>query len=856
MATPTLTKPETKNDAPQQEFTGLRARIDQTINPGLYVGAGLGVASSFLTGDPLLLTTVGAAGVAASWAALGMNPGPWRWLPGQGEPWEWLCRSSSRGYRRKVRRMRRRLGQDHGYGEAVGSEGLLVPVVGIADGWRQREDRATLVRAATAKAHRVRCAALRKVWAQALPDWSSGWWRRYTPVEMTLRAGPLAAIPASGFVELPWWGHLAVVSAGSVWGAQVWHRPAPAAVDTAGPKGIDWYLARWSEWIACERGPLPDSKLVSVSLDGDKLTAIIVSTTAKPALSVDQDSISIAFERPPRAVNVYRPDDMAASRAKLTVRLRTKAAELDMDDLAAVWDEYNPYASSELYDPEKTESGRRFKILMPRRGSSVADVHPRAIAQALDMEGEDAVSRLHLRVIDARRIEVNEMTANPLQGGVPLDLDALTMDEQGYIAPGKDIYGNPAKWRLLKFDPSRRGLSGRPSASAVHSFGSGTTGAGKTSLEEDLQVAQRKNGFISWLADGKGGAGYAPWLNELDWLLKSPYGAMLMGQAANSVSEYRYAEQMKLQWLDADGYTENGRSFFVPEDPFKAMVCTWDEFNEMILKDPNAFHVKPLLRSVSSVGRLSRAAGIGARIWVQIPNLDSIGSDASANAIRDMLQSGNIALFRTARSDVDIMSLGSRTPEFRLATLPERFPDGSETGGLCYIADGKAQYTQSRAMFHTNPARVARQFPLQSITWQEADAACKAGPAGLAYLRREEYRHLDAAGEEAFLRELLAKEEEKNKKNKKTVDLKTATPAPAAADVDVEDDDLDDIVPPTRSELVWHAVDGGARRNKQIAEATDLTRTNVANATARLERLGKLAKVERDWHTAAPVDAA
>jgi hypothetical protein len=384
----------------------------------------------------------------------------------------------------------------------------------------------------------------------------------------------------------------------------------------------------------------------------------------------------------------------------------------------------------------------------------------------------------------------------------------------------------------------------------VHSFGSGTTGAGKTSLEEDLQIAQRMNGFVSWLADGKGGAGYAPWFNELDWLVKSFYGAMLMGQAANAVSEYRYAEQMKMQWLDADGYTEQGRSFFVPGDPFAPMAVTWDEFNEMVLKDPQADHVKPLLRSVSSVGRLSRAAGIGARVWVQLPNLDAIGSDASANAVRDMLQSGNIALFRTARTDVDTMSLGSRTPEFKLATLPERFPDGSETGGLFYMADGKAQYTQSRAMFHTNPARVARQFPLATLTGPEADAAAAGGPAGIAYLRRAEYRHMDAAEEEAFLRDLVKQETSKNGKSKTVIDTK---PAPAAADVD--DDDLDELVPLTRSQLVWDAVDGGARRNRQIAEVTELKPSNVANATTRLERLGKLAKIKRDWHTAERLDA-
>lgn len=848
MATQTLVKPE----VPEQETTGLRARINQAGNPGMYLGAGAGVASTFLTGDPLLLTAIGTSGVAAGWATLGMLPGPWRWLPGQGEPWEWMCQRSSRGYRRKVRRMRNRLVRDHSLSPAVGSNGLLVPVIGVADGWRHREDRADLVRKATAEAHRVRCTALRKAWTEVLPSWGNGWWRRYTPAEMVLRAGPAVAIPASGFVAVPWWAHLAVISAGAAWGAWVWDRPDPATPAADQPKGADWYTAQWGEWIACERGPLPASKLSNVHVDDDKLTAIIISTTVKPALAVDQDSISIAFQVPPQAVNVYRPDDMAANRAKLTIRLRAKSTDLDMDDLAAVWEEYSPYPGSTLHNAESTTQGRSFQLLMPRRGASVADVQPRAIAQALDLPGEDAASRLHLRVLDARRIEVNEMGANPLQGGVPLDLNALTMDGQGYITVGADVYGNPAKWRLLKFDAKRRGLSGQPSASAVHAFGSGTTGAGKTSLEEDLQVAQRLNGFISWLADGKGGAGYAPWMPEIDWLLKSPYGAMLMGQAANAVSEFRYAEQMQLQWLDADGFTEQGRSFFVPNEPFAPMVTTWDEFNEMILKDPNADHVKPLLRSVSSVGRLSRAAGLAARIWVQIPNLDSIGSDASANAIRDMLQSGNIALFRTARSDVDIMSLGSRTPEFRLAPLPERFPDGSETGGLCYLADGKAQYTQSRAMFHSNPARVARQFPLQTLSRQEADAACKAGPAGVAYLRREEYRHLDAAEEELFLRDLVKKEQEKRKKNKTVIGAK---PAPATPPhVDEDDEDLDELVPPTRSQLVWQAVDRGARRNKQIAEVTDLKPTNVAGATARLERLGKLEQINRDWHTAEPLD--
>ena len=106
---------------------------------------------------------------------------------------------------------------------------------------------------------------------------------------------------------------------------------------------------------------------------------------------------------------------------------------------------------------------------------------------------------------------------------------------------------------------------------------------------------------------------------------------------------------------------------------------------------------------------------------------------------------------------------------------------------------------------------------------------------------------MDAADEEAFLRELVAGQQPTRKTT--VIDL-----APAAA-AEADDEDLDELVPPTRSQLVWDAVDSGARRNKQIAEVTDLKPTNVAGATARLERLGKLRKVERDWHTAELLDA-
>lgn len=818
-------------------------------NPGLYLGTTLGATAALAPTGPLLVGTTAATAAAAGWATLALHPGPWRWLPGHGEPWEWMCRSSRRGYRRSLRRMRRRLNASPEQQLTV-VDGLLQPIhspVGTA--WYDHSHRPALLRAATAHQRKVRCEALRTLWTKALPDWENGWWRRYTPTEMALRAGPLAAVPASGLAPLPWWAHAAVISAAASWGAWVWQRPeaAPQTDPTTG-RG-DWYLARWAEWIACDRGPLPGSRLAAVELDEDRLTAVIVSTTTKKATTVGQDEISIAFDIPPQAVNLYRPDAWPANRAKLTVRLRARpASELDEDDLPAVWTEYSPYAGSVLSGVEATEHGRRFVLQMPRRGSSVADVQPRSIAQALDLPGEDATARLHLRVLDARRIEVNEMTRNPLQDGVPLDLDALLMDADGYVTVGRDIYGRPARWRLMIPNTGKYGLTGQQGMSAVHSFASGTTGSGKSSLEETLLVAQRLNGFVGWLADGKYGAGFAAWTKECDWLVKSHYGAMLMAQAATAVGKHRFSRQMKSQWKDDEGYVMDGRSFFVPGEPFAPMQVTFDEFNEMVM-DSTKPHVKPLTEGVSNLGRQTRSAGIGARVYVQIPNLDSIGSDKNAGAIRDMLQSGNIALFRTARSDVNTMSLGSRTPEFRLGAIPEAFPDGSGTAGLGYIADGSAQYTQSRMMFHSNTVRVARDLPLPTLTDEEAEAA------GPAYLHRDAYRHMDAAEEEDFLRDLLRKEQHTPTRTRTVIDLASTTPTSAAADDETDDEDLDQLVPPSRSELVWHAVDTGARRNKDIAQTTSLKPTNVAGATRRLERLGKLHKINREWHTREPINA-
>lgn len=823
-----------KQESEKQELTGLRLKVAQMQrSPGLYAGGALAAAGTLLSGDPLMATTLSTGAVAAGWTVLGMNPGPWRWLPGQGEPWEWMCRSSRRGYRRSLRRMRRRL-------EVEPYEPL--------PGWYAHPDRPALVREATAEVRRRRCEALRAAWTRFLPDWERGWWRRYSPAEMALRAGPLVALPASGYVEMPWWGHLIVASAGTSWGVWVWDRPDPRETASAAGPDVDWYTTRWTEWIAADRGPLPASHLTSIELDEDKLTAVIVSTTAKSATDVTQDHVSIAFEVPPKAVNIYRPDDMAANRAKLTVRLKPLAERAADDDLPSVWEEYNPYEGSKLYGVEETPTGRKFTILLPRKGTSATAVQPRAIAQALDMPGEEAVSRLHLRALDARRIEVNEMASNPLQDGVALDLDALRMDADGYVTVGRDIYGEDARWRLMIPNAGKYGLSGAPGMSAVHSFASGTTGAGKTSLEEALLIAQAVNGFCSWVADGKGGVGYASWTEDLDWLVKSPLGFALMAQGASAVGKYRFGVQMRMQWRDADGDLENGRSFFVPNEPFAPMSVTFDEFNEMAKEGSRNKNASAVLKGVSHLGRQTRAAGIGARAHVQLPNLDAIGSNADANAVRDMLQSGNIALFRTARTDVDGMSLGSRTPEFKLEPIPEAFPNGSGTGGLCYIADGTAQYTQSRVMYHHNAVKVFRTLPRVTLTDGEADAA------GIAYLRRDEYRHMDAAEEEAFLTDLVKSESGKKSSGATVIDLKPAA-APAGEDAEVEDDDLDDLVPLPPRVRVWNAVDSGARRNKQIAEVTEMKPTAVANVTARLERLNKLHKIERDWHTLERLDA-
>ncbi|MFJ9819333.1 hypothetical protein ACIRU3_29560 [Streptomyces sp. NPDC101151] len=823
-----------KQDSKKQEVTDLRLKVAQIQrSPGLYAGAALAAAGSMLSGDPLMVTTLGAGAVAAGWTVLGMRPGPWRWLPGHGEPWEWMCRSSRRGYRRSLRRMRRRLGAE--------------PYAPLP-GWYAHPHRPALVRAATAEVRRRRCEALRTAWTRALPDWERGWWRRYSPAEMALRAGPLMALPASGYIDMPWWARLALTAAGTSWGVWVSDRPDPRPIAARTGPDADWYTARWAGWIAADRGPLPASHLASIELDEDRLTAVIVSTTARSAADVTQDHVSIAFEVPPRAVNVYRPDDMAANRAKLTVRLKPLTERAADDDLSSVWQEYNPYEGSELYGVEETDTGRKFTILLPRKGTSATAVQPRAIAQALDMPGEEAVSRLHLRALDARRIEVNEMASNPLQDGVPLDLEALRMDADGYVTIGRDIYGENARWRLMIPNAGKFGLSGAQGMSAVHSFDSGTTGAGKTSLEEALLIAQAINGFASWVADGKGGVGYASWADDLDWLVKSPLGFALMAQSASAVGRYRFAVQMRMQWRDADGDVETGRSFFVPGEPFAPMQVTFDEFNEMAKEGSRDKNAAAVLKGVSHLGRQTRAAGIGARVHVQIPNLDAIGSNADANAVRDMLQSGNIALFRTARTDVDSMSLGSRTPEFRLEPIPETFPNGSGTGGLCYIADGAAQYTQSRVMYHHNAAKVFRSLPQTPLTDGEADAA------GIAYLHRDEYRHMDASEEEAFLTDLIKSRSGKKSPGAVVIDMKSAAQA-AEAVGEAEDEDLDELVPLPPRVRVWNAVDGGARRNKQIAEVTELKPSNVANVTTRLERLGKLTQIERDWYTAERLDA-
>jgi hypothetical protein len=169
---------------------------------------------------------------------------------------------------------------------------------------------------------------------------------------------------------------------------------------------------------------------------------------------------------------------------------------------------------------------------------------------------------------------------------------------------------------------------------------------------------------------------------------------MLLG--VERLMDRRRRERAK-PWVDEQGRRHRGHATFTatPDDPMILVVL--DEW-PTIGKDP--ILGKACTRIAGQIGKRGRKIGVGLVVVTQIPSLEEMGSDAQA--VRGMAAGMNIAAFRTAAAQDKETGLPMKLP-IDPASLPERWPDGSPTAGLGFLARSDAAAAPMRGLYQSDP---------------------------------------------------------------------------------------------------------------------------------------------------------
>lgn len=276
---------------------------------------------------------------------------------------------------------------------------------------------------------------------------------------------------------------------------------------------------------------------------------------------------------------------------------------------------------------------------------------------------------------------------------------APTLDEwTGRFRVGLGADGTPVMWDLWT-----------PNSGACHGLVAGTTGSGKSGFVNNLCTEIRHSGLaVLWLGDTQRGESVPDWQDVADpsfWFAGTVPEIRTMLQAAERVMDGRQRRRSREAWTDELGRERRGRGRFDPTPEEPLLVIVIDEAT-LALADPEC------RRIVAMIVKQGRKMGVGITIITQVPSLAEMGGDLT---IRSMLASMNIILFRTSDKYSKNMGMPSDLP-VNPANLPKRWPDGSTTAGLGYVAAERvspfrAQYVEDPYHWATVETRVARLEP-------------------------------------------------------------------------------------------------------------------------------------------------
>lgn len=350
-------------------------------------------------------------------------------------------------------------------------------------------------------------------------------------------------------------------------------------------------------------------------------------------------------------------------------------------------------------------------------GEAVAAV--RRIASAYDVPVEQVVIEPSVDGLMSRaRLLV--LTRNPLQ---PKQVfKGLTWNpETGYFRLGVHADGSDALYRLWT-----------PGSGANHGMIAGTTGAGKSGFVNQICTEVRHSGkAILCFGDPEDGESAPDWQDEGPHVFAGTVPKIRrMLQAVERVMDDRKKRRRSTTWVDEQGRTRRGKGFFDPTPEEPLIVVVIDEAPD-VTNDPEC------ARIIAKIGKKGRKVGVGAHLVVQIPSLAELGGNL---AIRSMLSSTNVVIFRTADKHSKNMGVPMDLP-IDPNNLPTKWPDGSTTAGLGFLATAGGRVSPMRATYVEDPYHWATTGKPARIP--DADIAAAKDEKGNYFLEWRELRDVD-----------------------------------------------------------------------------------------------------------------
>lgn len=282
---------------------------------------------------------------------------------------------------------------------------------------------------------------------------------------------------------------------------------------------------------------------------------------------------------------------------------------------------------------------------------------------------------------------------NPLQRTCAWDAPSYDPADGTYLF-GLSLTGAPVRLRIVD-----------PTIGPIPVAVGGAAGGGKTDAVKALMAELHCSPLhVLWVIDPQQGASFPEFREAVDWYAGNLDTARVMLRAAVRVMEARERLLAALTYTvtvpspDGDGTTEltvTGYGRWVPTPGLPVMTPDLPELRIVVDELPMVIDDPDCQKSIAALLARGRKTGVSFVLASQMWAMDQI-KDTS---VRKLVTAGPSIACR-ASDPYMARQLGMRDGD--PTTLPQRWPDGSSTAGLAYVAMPGESSVLSRARWTPN----------------------------------------------------------------------------------------------------------------------------------------------------------